>query len=198
MENLNNFFGFDKTLVSLIEELEDFEINIILYLARYYQNLKNEIDLNAEESLICKELLQVDKNESNLEQIKNREEILKFVDIAESECLKRCRQNEELFQSKLDSISKLIKDLIDKFPSEQDDLENYVVSLEYFKKISEIKRLSFELKKDLFKKNLLCLKRVNKCDQVDTSNKSKTKGFKLFVIEPFCIDDIQIDLLKSV
>ena len=198
MENLKYFFGFDKTLVSLIEELEDFEINIIVYLARYYQSLKNEIDLNVEESLIYKELLQVDKNESNLEKIKNREEILKFVDVTESECLIRCRQNEELFQSKLASISKLIKDLIDKFPSEQDDLEDYVVSQEYLKKICEIKRLSFELRKDLFKRNLLCLKRVNKCDLVDTSTKSETKDFKLFVIEPFCMDDIQIDLLKLV
>ena len=196
MQNLKTYFHFDKALISLIDESNDFEINVILYVARYFKNLKNEIDFYTEESLNDKELLPLGPNESNLEKNRNREEMLKFVDINESECLIRCRQNEELFQLQLDSILKLIKDLIDRFPHEQDDLEEFVIGQEYFKKIAEIKRLSLELGKELFNRNYFCLKSVNTCDLMKASIDSKMKSFKLFVIEPFCMDDIQIDLLK--
>ena len=195
MQSLRAFLCFDKTLISLIEESNDFEINLNLYASRSFENLKNEIDLLTEEAMLNHDDESSGQN-SKLNSNRNREEMLKFVDINESECLIRCRQNEELFQLQLDSILKLIKDLIDRFPHEQDDLEEFVIGQEYFKKIAEIKRLSLELGKELFNRNYFCLKSVNTCDLMKASIDSKMKSFKLFVIEPFCMDDIQIDLLK--
>ena len=194
MENLKTFIHFDKILINLIEESNDFEINIIMYVTRFFNNLKNEVDLYTEEYLINEETSNITNN-FMFDLNEYRKEMLNFVDISESECILRCRSNEELFQSKLDSVLQLLIMLRDKFPSEKADIENFVISHEYFKCIFQIKEKSLEFKRKLFIKNYFCVEPVNKSN-CDNLNMPKMKNFKLFVIEPFCMDDIQIDLLK--
>ena len=185
MQAFKKYFNFDQTMGCLIVESDIFEINLIVYITRFFQNIKNEIDLFVEENLTIYENYEAEY--FNICINKNREEILEFIDINESECILRCRENRKLYQAKLDSILRLTKQLRGQFPS-----ENFVINQEFLKKISEIKKLSIEFRKDLFKRNFIFLKPVDNINSKFTSNNKS----KFFVIEPFCMDDWQIEFLK--
>ena len=177
---MQNFKYSDKALNSLIDEFNDYDINLIIYVARYFKDLQHEIDLFAEKSKTDNRLSKIDIDKIN----QDREEMINYIDECKTQCLLRCQENQDKFQLKLDFILQLFKQ-----PNEQ--LNSTSFSLSYEQKISELNKLSFELRKDIFKKNLIFLNQ-SFLDSCNASCKSQT-CFKLFIIEPFCMDDIQIE-----
>ena len=186
MKIFENFLNFDKILNSFIQESPNSDINLILYVIKFFENLKNEVDLYSEEFVL-------NQNEDIFKKLDicNREKLLDYIKEKEIECLLNCHLKEDLLQSKLNVVIKQSESLIKELSIDQNIAKT---SEDFLRRLQLIIHLSIELRKEIFENNLIFLKKTlpNNCTHIT----SKLWDCSLLVIEPFCLDDFQIDLLK--
>ena len=153
---------FDRVLCSMNENDES-DINPLVYVAKYCELLKNQVDL-------YESMKELDGKYSNDEHIKLINEIEQF----EIKCIENCRQNFDHFSERLKIIMQSMYQMKNKSRTKR-----------FLEKTFEIRIESTKLRQDIFKRNLIFLEKVE----------GKEIGSLVF-IEPYCLDDFQIETLK--
>ena len=154
------FFLSDKTLSFIYNETNASEIDPIVYVFKFCELLKNEIDIF--------EMSKRNQNPDRYLQLINQ------IEEFEAKCVENCRKNFETFRQKLEEI---LKEIL--------ALSQYQLTKEAAEKKFEIIKETVKLRRDIFKKNVFFVDRID----------DKEIGSLIF-IEPFCIDDFQIECIK--
>ena len=162
-----------------MEENGKDEISLEVYVAKFFENLKRDIDLYVEGVLAQK----ADKKLPNSENELNRELVINFIKDQESEALKKCTENKERLEANLNQIIHERKELEANKPTQ----ENSDI---YNQKLTGIKNLSLEFKREIFNDNLFFIEWVNPKNDLNKRNAS------LIVLKPICLDDFQVQLLR--
>ena len=113
----------------------------------------------------------------NLEDYPVQESYLKIINQIEeyqAECIQNCYNN-------LDTIQERFKEII----KETTEIDNYMQQNEYLVKTQRIRHESKELRGEIFKRNFIFIDKLG----------NKDVG-SLIIIEPFCLDDSQIYIIK--
>ena len=151
MKIFENFLNFDKILNSFIQESPNSDINLILYVIKFFENLKNEVDLYSEEFVL-------NQNEDIFKKLDicNREKLLDYIKEKEIECLLNCHLKEDLLQSKLNVVIKQSESLIKELSIDQNIAKT---SEDFLRRLQLIIHLSIELRKEIFENKGLIIKK---------------------------------------
>ena len=158
-----DIFCFDKVLSILYEETNDFEIDPVLYVVKYFESLKNQVDLFKNIQIING----IHSSDKHLDSIKEIEKL-------EAICIENCRKNSQNFKERLKKVIEDTLELTSKPKSIVSLQRTYLIRLE-----------SIQLRKEILKQNLIFLERFD-----DKEIES------LIVIDPFTLDDFQIEFIK--
>ena len=177
-----DFLSFDNVLSSFYQTGS--QIDPYIYLLTHFDLLRNEVDIFALEN-----------------ETENHSELIQIIKDYEVECFQNYRNNFQIFDQKFYLI-------IDK------RIELYKEpkgTQEYVEKNLQIRKEWIQARKMIFKKNLFFLNNSNDSSEnfhdkdrysypEIESYKSKSVQNKKFgfvvLIEPFCLDDLQIDIIK--
>ena len=156
-------FNFDISLSLIYEETGDSDINPVIYISKYFELLKNQIDLYENNEILN------GKNSTE-----KYTEIFAKIENYEKVCVENFRNNSENFQKKLKKITN------DVLMLENEPKTEYSVE-----KALNIRKESINLRREIFKHNIIFL-----------DKKDEKQVGSLIIIDPFCIDDFQIDVIK--
>ena len=160
---LRSFLNFDKVLSSIYEETSDSEIDPVIYVSKYCELLKNEVDLF--------ENVEISNGKVNSCRYLN---LINQIEQFETKCVQNCRQNCKILEPKL---KKILEDVL--------ELSKLSKTKETIEKAYEIRKESTSLRREMFKDNLIFIDRLG-----------NRKIGSLIYIEPFCLDDFQVECIK--